>query len=118
MTALDGTKIPAPPWANLQNALKDGASDGYNWLNQDADFGHWGTYDYQRNGSIFINAYTPISNYAVGIGLYGAGYSRQDAINHAALFANFKSGNSGDPAQAQWQGRGWDTANSGACNPP
>jgi hypothetical protein len=81
VTAPDGTLFPAPAWADFKNAFSAGAADGYNWFSQNSDFGHWGTYDFQRNGGTFVDAYKSAANYAVGVGLKGAGYSRQDAID-------------------------------------
>ena len=91
---------------------------GDNPFKQNFALGHWGAYDLQRNGSTFVSAYTSASNYAVGIGLNAAGYSRQDAIDHASLFTRALGSNVGDPNLGLWQGRGWDAANSGACKKP
>jgi hypothetical protein len=114
----DGFRAYAPTWASLQQAYSDGVADGFDWLAQNSDFGHWGTHDYQRNGSTFINGWTNASNLAVGIGTNGMGYSRRGAIDHVELFASFGSSNDQDPNQALWQLIGWDVAQSGACNGP
>jgi len=115
VTAPDGSRFPAPAWANFQAAYRAGAADGRNWLAQISDFGHWGAFDFQRNGSTEIHAYIHAANYAVGIGLAAAGYTRQEAIGHAGFFAGW-FGNSAAQAQASiWQGLGWDAGNSGAC---
>jgi len=115
VTAPDGTRFWAPAWADFKLTYVSGQLMGHNWFSQNLALGHWGTSDFQRNGSTFIHAYTNASNYAVGIGLYAAGYSRQGAIDHAATFTFFKGSNVGDPNLALWQGRGWDAAQSGAC---
>ena len=73
VTTPSGTTFQAPNYANFQAAYASGAKDGPNPFALDSDFGHGGTYDYQRVGNTFISAYTYASNYAVGIGINGAG---------------------------------------------
>lgn len=114
--APNGHLFPAPAWADFHEAYVAGSLAGSNWFTQNIYFGHWGMFDFQRSGSTFINAYQPAASYAVGVGMFAAGYSRQDAIDHVALFAGFMSSNSGDAAPAYFQGLGWDAGASGACN--
>lgn len=78
----------------------------------DMDFGHWGTYDYQRVGNTFIGAYTYASNYAVGIGLNGVGLPRWAVVPTASTYAHVT------PAAAGAMLQGWDAAASGACTAP
>ena len=117
-TAPDGKPFFAPPWADFKAAYDSGVLDGGNWLSQWDDFGYWGTYDFQRDGDTLHHAYIPAANYAVGIGLHGMGYSRQEALDHATLVKRWGSGNAGAPDAADWQARGWDAAESGACTRP
>ena len=112
VTAPNGTQFPAPGYANFQAAYQSGANDGLNPVALDTDFGHWGTYDFQRNGNTFIGAYTYASNYAVGIGLNGAGLPRWLVVPTARTYAHVT------PAAAGAMQQGWDAAASGACTAP
>jgi hypothetical protein len=114
----DGFRFYAPAWADLQGAVSSGEADRYNPWAQWSDFGFWGTYDFQRNGDTFINGWSAASNFAVGVGKYGLGKSREGGFDTAAVFASIFSSNAGDPNKALWQLIGWDAAASGACNGP
>jgi hypothetical protein len=76
LTAGDGESFYAPPYADF---LKVYAAGEANWQNPFAAIsGIWlnGTYDFQRDNGSFYSAYTNASNYAVGVYMAGAGYSR------------------------------------------
>jgi hypothetical protein len=110
VTAPNGQTFYAPNYANFQAAYASGAQDGLSPGALSTDFGHWGTYDFQRNGNTFIGAYTPASNYAVGIGLNGAGFPSWGVVPFASLYAHVS------PDAAAWQAQGWSAAAS--CGKP
>ena len=112
VVAPNGHVFDAPNYANFKAAYQSGVGDGLNPFALNADFGHWGTYDYQRVGSTFISAYTYASNYAVGIGLNGAGVSRWLMVPLIDPFIYV------NPAAAAAMTQGWNAAASGACAKP
>ena len=76
---------------------------------------HGGTLDVQRKGGVFYFAYTPASNFNVGVYMNGAGYSLSQTIEIATTYAYLKSKNAvRDRAeQRQWWTRGWKSAQEG-----
>jgi len=112
VTAPNGNQFQAPGYANFQNAYQSGAQDGWNPFALDSDFGHWGTYDYQRVGSTVISEYTYASNYAVGVGLNGAGIPRWAMVPLIDPFIHV------NPSAAVAMTQGWNAAASGACAKP
>jgi len=52
-----------------------GARDGHDWSSLWRDFGHWGTFDFQRNGDTEVHGFIDAGNYGVCVGLSGAGYT-------------------------------------------
>lgn len=117
VTAPNGNTFPAPPYANFQAAYNSGVQDARllwpaDWFAFHSDFGHWGTYDYQRVGSTFISAYVPAANYAVGIGMQGAGFTRSGMVPFINHFITVRQ------TAEYWMLQGWDAAASGACGKP
>jgi RHS repeat-associated protein len=120
VTAPDGTVFNAPGYADFAGAYAYGQSlrsipFGLDAFGLQVAVGHGGMYDFQRDGQTFIRPYVYASNYAVGIVLNGAGYSRANAIRVAGGFARLRSSNAGDPAQLSAWTNGWNAAASGSC---
>jgi uncharacterized protein RhaS with RHS repeats len=121
-TAPNGQTFVAPPGTNFQNVYNAGKTNGLSGMG--AAVGHYGTYDYQRNGgngycskgNTFYPAYTDASNYAVGVCLNGAGVSPGMAHAIANTFASMFSSNSGSTAQQNMQTQGYNAAQSGNPN--
>ncbi len=110
LTAGDGTQFYAPPYAEFAKVYADGQA---HWQNPVAAyFAIWqyGTHDYQRDNGIFYSAYTTASNYAVGVYMAGAGYSRDAMITIGTFLAGQFSSNAAADTQAPWWTRGWDDA--------
>jgi RHS repeat-associated protein len=74
----------------------------------------FGTYDFQRVDSekytIFYSQYTPVSNVAVGLYLYGAGFSRGKAADISNSYARKNSSNGATDTQAGYRNLGYDIA--------
>ncbi len=120
VTAPDGTVFNAPGYADFAGAYAYGRSlrsipFGLDAFGLQVAVGHGGMYDFQRAGQTFIRPYIYASNYAVGIVLNGAGYSRANAIRIAGGYAAVGSSNTGDPAQLSAWNNGWNAAASGSC---
>lgn len=121
----NGTPLYAPPSFNLSKIVAAGKTGGWNPFAANAAVGHYGAFDFQRsNGSAgnttFYSGYTPVSNFALGAYLYGAGIPKEVASLIANTFAFFKSSNAGDPEQATYRNMGYDMAASGwmpQCGP-
>ena len=106
----------APPETNFSNVRAAGQTNGWNPLDVNRNVGHWGAFDLQRDASMnqFTRSYTDAANFAVGVYMQGAGYSRANTGRVAGSFARAFSSNSGDPNQAKYWMMGWDAANSGS----
>ncbi|SFK32180.1 hypothetical protein [Methylocapsa palsarum] len=74
--------LMAPPRANFREVYAAGMR-ATNPFQINAAVGHWGEFDFQRDGAsgTYYPVYKHASNYAVGVFMAGAGYSRQDAID-------------------------------------
>ncbi|MGH6811578.1 MAG: hypothetical protein ACREDM_04295 [Methylocella sp.] len=109
-------KLMAPPRANFQEVYSAGTR-ATNLLQVDAAVGHYGRFDFQRDSA--TNTYYPeykhASNYAVGVFMAGAGYTREQTSNISETFAYFYSGNykTGMVERKYWTYRGWDDAQDG-----
>jgi RHS repeat-associated protein len=106
----------APPGFDLNQIVAAGRAGGLSHAG--SAVGHYGTFDFQRSrdsagNTTFYSGYTPVSNIAVGAYLYGAGYSRADAILVPNAFAYTMSSNAGDPQQASYWALGYDLAAAG-----
>ena len=115
-TAPDGQCFYAPPnvnWNDIQNA---GARDGLTGAN--ANMGQNGTYDLQRSGGDVYTAYANAANYAVGVYVYGAGYSQTSMYIIGQAYGFFKSSNFGNNNWPQWWNNGWNAANTGLPSRP
>ncbi len=114
-TAPDGQTFLAPAGTDFRKIYEAGQTNG-TWGIK-AAVGHYGTYDFQRNGgageldaNTFYPAYENASNYAVGVYMNGAGYSLGETHDIAEIYAMMRSLNFGSAAQAQWQTKGWNAA--------
>lgn len=121
----NGQTFLAPAGTDFNAVYATGLANGTSKIAMYNAEGHWGTFDFQRNGgqgnlgdsrNVFYTQYTHASNYGVGVYLNGAGYSLIDALDTASRFAGLFSSNAGSPAQAWWQTRGWYAAQHGAPN--
>jgi hypothetical protein len=104
----DGVAFLAPPRANFAEVFAAGRLKGL--AGAGAEIGHFGAFDFQRDGGNFYPAYSDASNYAVGVYMAGAGYSRLETIATAGTFAHTMSSNAGSSSQSQWWERGWNDA--------
>jgi len=108
----DGATFLAPPKADFNQVFAAGQANGA--LGANAAVGHFGTFDFQRDGNTFYSAYTDASNYAVGVYMAGAGYTLDQTIDIGRLFAFGYSSNAGAAAQREWWERGWTDATTHA----
>jgi len=106
-----------PPNANFKEVYAAGTR-ATNALEINAAVGHYGLFDFQRDGQTNTNysAYKHASNYAVGVFMAGAGYTRQGTIDISETFASlFSSNYEKDKFERKyWTSRGWDDAHFGA----
>ncbi|SFD53815.1 Ig-like domain-containing protein [Pseudoalteromonas denitrificans] len=113
-----------PQHANFYSVLAAGKETGKlnllsRWNQINTDVGHFGTFDFQREAQgsstdfYFILAFTDSSNYAVGVYMFGAGYSISEMNSIAGGFANLLSSNSGDQIQKTMWEAGWKDAKNG-----
>ena len=106
----------APPNANFQEVYAAGTR-ATNVLEINAAVGHYGLFDFQRDGQTNTNypAYKHASNYAVGVFMAGAGYTREGTIYISETFARGYSSNyeRDKVPRKTWTSRGWDDAHSG-----
>ena len=108
----DGAKFLAPPKADFNQVFAAGRAKGSSLLSGIAAIGHFGTFDFQRDGDNFYTAYADASNYAVGVYMAGAGYSLKNTIFIGKFFARAFSSNAGVKAQEDWWTRGWNDAST------
>lgn len=120
-TAPNGQTFLAPAGTDFQAVYNAGRADGLFGAN--SQIGHYGKYDFQRNGgrgecssNTFYPAYTDASNYGVGVYMNGAGFSLNQTITIGNLFAGTMSSNAGSARQQQWWRNGWNAAQSGSPN--
>ncbi len=110
-------KLMAPPRANFQEVYAAGTRVG-NLLQINAAVGHYGKFDFQRDGvtNTFYTSYKHASNYAVGVFMAGAGYSLDRTISISETFASHYSSNyiKDKFERKYWTSRGWDDAHCGA----
>jgi RHS repeat-associated protein len=109
-----GVSFYAPPRANFGAMESAGQIYGSNPIATLMNEGQGGTYDFQRNNGDFYTQYSNASNYGVGVYLFSAGYSADEAIDLGEEFATFFSSNAGDGTQVYWWLQGWNDAANGA----
>lgn len=117
--APNGQGFYAPSNANFQSVLAAGQTNGL--LAMNASIGQFGQYDYQRvnagvMGQYFYPAYTNASNFAVGVYMYGAGFSIDQMDEIGSLYALFNSSNAGSGNLTTWWRYGWLAAKNGFLN--
>ncbi len=120
--APNGQSFYAPPYADYQAVLAAGKANGMvNIGGINNAIGQYGTYDFQRidagvMGQSFYPACTNAANYAVGVFMYGAGYSLAQMQVIRSTYAALNSSNAGASSQADWWANGWNAANNRNVN--
>ncbi|MGH6813131.1 MAG: hypothetical protein ACREDM_12615, partial [Methylocella sp.] len=109
-------QLVAPSRANFHDVYVAGTRVT-NPFQINAYVGHYGQYDYQRDkaSNTYYPEYKHSSNYAVGVFMAGAGYTRERTSDISETFAYFYSRNyKTDMAERKyWTYRGWDDAHDG-----
>jgi hypothetical protein len=108
VNAGDGESFLVPPKTSFLEVYAAGQTDGLTGVN--SNVGHFGRFDFQRDGDTFIDAYSNASNYAVGVYMAGAGYTWNETFLIANAFAHIMSSNAGSLTQQAWWARGWNDA--------
>jgi hypothetical protein len=112
-----GQNFFLPSGFNMDAIVAAGRAGGLSPSSALSAVGHYGTFDFQRQktvfGTVFYTGYTNASNIAVGAYLYGAGFSELGASLVSNSFALTMSSNAGDPAQSYYRNLGYETAASG-----
>jgi len=75
--------------------------------------GQAGTFDLQRSHGVFYSAYTPASNFNVGVYMNGAGYSIPSMLALGVGYSLRHSSNPVAPDQLRYWLKGWITAEEG-----
>ncbi|MBS0457222.1 MAG: RHS repeat protein [Proteobacteria bacterium] len=119
--APSGQFFYAPANANFGGIETIGAA--YGFLGSNAYVGHFGIYDFQRQGAsatdggTFWSEWTNASNFAVGVYMYGAGYSMWEMDTLVGTIAFGISSNAGNSSQVTWWNNGWIAASLGKLGP-
>ncbi|MGE3784595.1 MAG: hypothetical protein AB7H71_17875 [Alphaproteobacteria bacterium] len=110
----------APPHADFREVYSAGRHIANSPFNEqfpliDAAIGHGGKYDYQRDPAKkeVYDAYVHAANYSAGVYMAGAGYTLEDTLALAALYAFRHSSNYSTTSRFEWITRGWLDANAG-----
>ena len=110
----DGTKFLAPPTANFQKVYEYGLNIRVKLPLEKIEsirkaIGQEGYFDFQRSNHTYIDDYVHASNFAVGVLMNGAGFSRfgTDASG-ATYWLLFSTGDIAD--QIKWWHYGYDAA--------
>ncbi len=114
-TTSQGDSFWAPSQTDWSDVYAAGQANGeWDVVGGFNDLKHFGTFDLQRDASLwtFYSQYTDASNYAVGVYLNGAGFSYQMTIDIASQFASSMSINAGSERQVYWWTVGWYDADS------
>ena len=111
----DGHEFLAPAQADWNAVFEAGKANGLNPFGINRAVGHFGKFDFQRDGSkkLFYDAYVHASNFAVGVFMRGAGYSLAETKVIGRVYADLKSNNPNKEEQSEWWIRGWMAADSG-----
>ena len=80
-------KLMAPPRANFHEVYAEGTTKP-NVFQINEDIGHFGRFDYHRDkaSNTFYLAYQHASNYAAGVLMAGAGYTREETHDRSETF--------------------------------
>jgi hypothetical protein len=109
-------KLMAPPRANFREVYAAGTQNP-TLFQINEDVGHFGRFDYRRDkaSDTSFPAYKHASNYAAGVLMAGAGYTREQTHDISEKFAYlFSSNYETDKEERQyWTNRGWDDAHGG-----
>jgi len=116
--SVGGSSFSAPKGTNFSDVYAAGQANGLNPIAGNESIGHFGRFDYQRNAAsnTFVGAYTDASNFAVGVYMNGAGFTRIGTSAVANSFAYTMSSNAGSSAQTSMWAAGWDAAASGSLS--
>jgi len=109
-------EFDAPPHADFEIVYLTGLANGMAdlWAAHKA-IAQFGDFDFQRDGAtnVFYRCYTHASNYAVGVYMNAAGYTKEQMMLVGKMYALVKSNNAGSEEQEYWWRKGWDDANAG-----
>ena len=111
----------APPRADFRQVYAAGKAIAYQPQSEQAVEGYFaltpgGRFDFQRDTTnlTFYREYINASNYAVGVYMAGAGYSREEALKISGFWASWFSSNYNDrERQKGWIEAGWEDATNG-----
>ncbi|MGC8493283.1 MAG: hypothetical protein ACP5SH_16265, partial [Syntrophobacteraceae bacterium] len=111
----DGQEFLAPAQADWNAVFEAGKANGLNPFGIRRAVGHFGEFDFQRDGSkkVFYDDYVHASNFAVGVFMRGAGFSLAETKVIGRMYADLKSTNPHKEEQSEWWIRGWMAANFG-----
>jgi hypothetical protein len=113
--SLSGGAFHAPAETNWQVIVDAGKAHGpLNYEAGKAAIGQGGTFDFQRldaSKGIFYSKYIDASNYAVGLYMYGAGYSESEMVSVAGAYSLRHSTNPMSDQLPFWQ-MGWRDASA------
>jgi hypothetical protein len=112
----DDDEFYAPPHADFKVVYKTGVNDGLaNYKAANKAIAQGSAFDYQRDivNKIFHSCYTDASNYAVGVYMQGAGYSKSEMLIIGLWYALNNSKNAGSLHQIHWWFKGWNDAKNG-----
>ena len=116
-TPSDGKSFKAPSDIDFSMQHAKGVSTGKNPIAINDDLGQFGAYDYQRQGTIFVNAYADAGNYGIGVYMHGAGFSLTTTKQIGAAYGAARSKNSGSNNWNEMWEKGWsDAANGLICS--
>jgi hypothetical protein len=109
-------KLMAPPYADFHKVYNEGTRT-FTPIGINSAVGHYGTFDFQRDSvtNTSFDAYKHVSNYAVGVFMAGASYSKWETTMISESFAwGFSSNYERDKSERKyWTTRGWDDAHAG-----
>jgi len=109
-------KLMAPPNADFHKVYTEGTQTITPW-GINAAVGHYGIFDFQRDSSTntYYSVYKHASNYAVGVFMAGAKYSKEVTHLISEGFASVWSSNYDTDREERkyWTSKGWDDGHSG-----
>ena len=114
-----GSTFYAPPGFSLSTIMAAGKANGENIFKTLGAVGFYGTFDYQRvvdgqGNTTFYSDFSAVSNIAVGIYMYAAGYAESTMSSLAGAFATALSSNSTSSVGAKNRALGYEMAKTNA----
>lgn len=128
--AAEGKRVGAIYRSMLNSPHGGAGASAYLMAMLGADVGHYGRFDYQRQGNpitgvTHLNQFQPVSNFNVGLFAQQAGLTLEETLKIAGKFAEWFSGNADctkphclHPIQFKFITEGFKTGQSGAFDPP